>query len=126
MVLAGIGIKPGSDLVLLAEVAQVRAELERKIVRLAASASEPAACIAHELREDGIDLLPIERGQTRQSPAPKIEPRRRDEGSESGKHAGERGKDDDGTFQEFGDITRVHRSGATEREQRQPAIVDPA
>src|SRR5215471_11301261 len=118
MVLARIGIKPGSDLVLLAEVAQVRAELEPKIVRLAASASEAAACIAHQLREDGIDLLPVEPGQTRQSPAPKIEPWRRDECSKSRKHAGERRVDDDGTFQQFGHITRVHRSGATEREQR--------
>src|ERR1700730_1423213 len=65
VVLARVALKPGSELVLLAEVAHVRAEPERKVVRLAARTSEAAACIAHELREDGIHLLPIEREQTR-------------------------------------------------------------
>src|SRR5580704_1189885 len=65
VVLARVGLKPGSDLVLLAKVAHVRAEPERKVVRLAARTSEAAACIAHELREGGIHLLPVERAQTR-------------------------------------------------------------
>src|SRR5215467_7671371 len=55
------------DLVLLAKVAHVGAEPERNAIRLASRAAKATASIAHEIREDGIHLLPVECGQTRQS-----------------------------------------------------------
>src|SRR5258708_25022411 len=77
LLLARIGIAPGGDFVLLAEVADVDAEAQRDLGGLAAGARETGAGITLEFGEDRCYLGPVDRGKARARAASQIETRLR-------------------------------------------------
>src|SRR5258708_15067498 len=78
LLLARIGVAPGGEFVLLAEVADVDAEAQRDLGGLAAGARETGAGNTLEFREDPCHLGPVQPGKAPERAAPETQtPRRR-------------------------------------------------